>query len=209
MTVRSHFELTFGALKRWLLAQLYDTAIVALLWLAALWLLRVPWAPLWAVVGGLFQFIPNFGPALALVGPAMALLASRAPWERWIGLLIAYAIIAVADGLILQPYLMRRQNRVPIGASILAPLVLGFLIPFWGVLLAPPLLAVIYAYVRRRQEQSGVARSGEAIVLPPQHPASGRKPAAGSFVDTVEENRSRNLRELERESGTRERQGGN
>ena len=209
MTIRSHFEITFEALKRWLLAQLYDTAIVALLWLAALWLLRVPWAPLWAVLGGLLQFIPHFGPVLALVGPAMALLVSRAAWERWIGLLIAYAVIAVADGLILQPYLMRRQNRVPIWASILVPLVLGFLIPFWGVLLAPPLLAVIYAYVRRRQEQSGVVRSGEAIVLPPEHPASGRKPTAGVSVVNGEENRSENLQEFERESRVRERRGGN
>lgn len=155
-----------------------------MLWLVALWTLHVPLAPLWALLGCLFQFLPHFGPVLALLGPAMALLISEAPWERWIGLLIAYAVIAVADGLILQPYLMRRQNRVPIWASVLAPVVLGFLIPFWGVLLAPPLLAVIYAHARRRQEQQKVVRSGKAIVLPPEHPATGRKPRATPLVET-------------------------
>jgi hypothetical protein len=35
-------------------------------------------------------------------------------------------------------------------ASILVPLVLGFVIPFWGFLLAPPLLAVVYAFKTRR-----------------------------------------------------------
>jgi len=70
------------------------------------------------------------------------------------------------DALVLQPYLMKRQNRVPIWASLLAPLVLGFIIPFWGVLLAPPLLAIIYAYKARHQE--AVTRSGEGIVLPPK-----------------------------------------
>jgi len=50
------------------------------------------------------------------------------------------------DGLLLQPYIMRRTAKVPIWASILAPIVLGFVIPFWGVLLAPPLLAVLFAY---------------------------------------------------------------
>ncbi len=35
-------------------------------------------------------------------------------------------------------------------ASILAPIILGILIPFWGVLLAPPLLAVVYAYKVRQ-----------------------------------------------------------
>jgi len=48
--------------------------------------------------------------------------------------------------LLLQPYIMRRTAKVPIWASILAPIVLGFVIPFWGVLLAPPLLAVLFAY---------------------------------------------------------------
>jgi predicted PurR-regulated permease PerM len=44
---------------------------------------------------------------------------------------------------------MRRTAKVPIWASILAPIVLGILWPFWGVLVAAPLLAVVYAYKAR------------------------------------------------------------
>jgi predicted PurR-regulated permease PerM len=65
---------------------------------------------------------------------------------------ILYAVIIVVDGFLLQPYLMRRVARVPMWASIFVPLVLGFVIPFWGFLLAPPLLAVVYAYKARRKE---------------------------------------------------------
>lgn len=166
MIFRHHLDLTFGALKRWFIAQCYDSVIVGVMWLAALWFLHVPLALLWALLGGALQFVPNFGPVLALAGPAMALLFSGAKWERFLGLLIAYALIAVSDGLFLQPYLMRRHNRVPVWASIVVPLVLGVIIPFWGVLLAPPLLAVIYAHARSRTEQP--LRSGEAIVLPPE-----------------------------------------
>jgi predicted PurR-regulated permease PerM len=57
--------------------------------------------------------------------------------------------------LLLQPLLMKRTSKVPLWASILAPLVFGFLLPFWGVLLAPPLLAVGFAYrdrLRARRE---------------------------------------------------------
>jgi predicted PurR-regulated permease PerM len=54
------------------------------------------------------------------------------------------------DGFLLQPYLMKRTTRVPIWASILTPIVLGILIPFWGVLLSAPLLAVVYAYKERQ-----------------------------------------------------------
>jgi predicted PurR-regulated permease PerM len=71
---------------------------------------------------------------------------ARHDWQHPFYVLLLYAGIVVVDGFFLQPYLMKRTARVPIWASILAPIVLGFLIPFWGVLLAPPLLAVVYAY---------------------------------------------------------------
>jgi predicted PurR-regulated permease PerM len=60
--------------------------------------------------------------------------------------LVLYAVIVVIDGLLLQPYIMRRTAKVPIWASIVVPIVLGIVWPFWGVLVAPPLLAVVYAY---------------------------------------------------------------
>lgn len=165
MDIRYHVDTTFGALKRWFIAQCYDSLAIGVLWLAALLILHVPWAPLWALLGAAFQFIPNFGPMLTLIGPSLALLFKQAGWEHFLWLLIAFAVIAVIDGLILQPYLMKRQNRVPLWASILAPLVLGFLLPFWGVLLAPPLLAIFYAYKGRQRPEA--IRSGQGIVIPP------------------------------------------
>ena len=143
MSVRYHFDTTFGALRRWLIAQCYDSLAVGTMWLVALLILGVPWALLWAVLAAGFQFIPNLGIVLSLIGPSLALLAKQAPREQFLWLGVAFAAITLIDGLILQPYLMKRHNRVPIWASIVAPLVLGFIFPFWGVLLAPPLLAVI------------------------------------------------------------------
>ena len=69
--------------------------------------------------------------------------------EQLVYVLILYAAIAILDGLVLQPYFMRRQTKVPMWASILTPIVLGFIVPLWGVLLAPPLLAILYAYKAR------------------------------------------------------------
>jgi predicted PurR-regulated permease PerM len=135
------------------------------MWMVALLFLHVPFAPLWAVLAGALQFIPNFGTVLALVGPAMAILFTGANWQRFIGLLIAHAAIAIIDGLILQPYLMKRQNRVPWWASTFVPIVMGFIVPFWGILIAPPLLAVFYAY--RKPKAPPQMRAGEGIILPP------------------------------------------
>jgi predicted PurR-regulated permease PerM len=55
------------------------------------------------------------------------------------------------DGLVFQPMIMRRTAKVPIWASVIVPLVMAFTLGFWGVLLAPPLLAVFYAYWNRRK----------------------------------------------------------
>src|SRR6185369_7646329 len=169
MSIGYHANITFGALKRWFISQCYDSLAVAAMWLVALLILRVPFAPLWALLAGAFQFVPNFGLVLALIGPSMALLFSHPDRERFIGLLICYALIAIIDGIFLQPYLMKRQNRVPWWASTFIPIIMGFVIPFWGVLIAPPLLAIFYAY--RKPKAVEPIRAGEGIVLPPDHRA--------------------------------------
>jgi predicted PurR-regulated permease PerM len=73
---------------------------------------------------------------------------SQGSMYRLCMLLGMYAAIVVIDQLMIQPMVMKRVTRVPIWASILAPIVLGIVIPFWGILLAPPLLAIIYAFRR-------------------------------------------------------------
>lgn len=144
-----HVGMTTGALKNWFIAQCQDSLAVGLLWLVGLYIIRVPWAPLWALLATVLQFVPHLGPVLGLIGPVLAATIRWGDWEHPLYVLILYAVIAVVDGLVLQPYLMKRSAKVPVWASILAPIVLGFLIPFWGVLLAPPLLAVVYAYKRK------------------------------------------------------------
>jgi predicted PurR-regulated permease PerM len=169
-----HARTTGSALKNWFVAQCYDALAVAALWLVGLWIIGVPFAPIWALLGGAFQFVPQLGAVLGLAGPALALFFGNIDhlrWEPFIELLILYALIVVIGGLWLQPYIMRRTVKVPIWASILAPIVLGIVTPFWGVLLAPPLLAVIYAYRRKNQQALDHAVQGEA--KPERLPGSG------------------------------------
>jgi predicted PurR-regulated permease PerM len=149
MEPREHIHVTGSALKHWAVAQIQDSIAVAALWMLGLWILKIPWAPLWAVLAAGLQVIPHLGPVLSLLGPVLAALLRWQDWEHPLYVLILYAVIVVVDGLLLQPYLMRRVAKVPIWASILVPIVLGFAIPFWGFLLAPPLLAVVYAYKAR------------------------------------------------------------
>ena len=152
MDFGDYLRTTLGALKSWAIAQLQDSLAVGLLWLIGLYILHVPLAPMWAVIAAVLQIVPHLGPILGLIGPTLAAAIQFMDWEHPLGVLILYAIVALLDGLLLQPYIMRRTAKVPIWASVLAPIVLGIVWPFWGVLVAAPLLAVLYAY-RARYEK--------------------------------------------------------
>ena len=152
MDIEDHLRVTGGALKNWAVAQLQDSLAVGVLWLIGLYILHVPLAPLWALLAAVLQMVPHLGPILGMLGPVLAATIKWMDWKHPLGVLVLYAIIVVVDGLLLQPYIMRRTAKVPIWASILAPIVLGVLWPFWGVLVAAPLLAVVYAY-RAREEK--------------------------------------------------------
>jgi predicted PurR-regulated permease PerM len=161
MNLDDHLRTAGGALKNWAVAQLQDSVAVGVLWLAGLYVLHVPWAPLWALLAALLQIVPHLGPILGMIGPVLAATLRFRDWEHPLGVLILYAIIVVIDGLLLQPLIMRRTAKVPLWASILVPIVLGVLWPFWGVLVAAPLLAVAYAY-KARISKNAVANDDHA-----------------------------------------------
>jgi predicted PurR-regulated permease PerM len=161
MELEGHLRLTGGALKRWLIAQSQSALFAALLWLLGLEILHVPWAPLWAVLAFFFHFVPHLGPVLALVGPAIAGGVSGG-WERLLYVLILYVVIVLMDALLVQPVLLKHHARVPIWATLLAPLWMAFFAGFWGVVVAAPLLAVLFAYLKDSQP--------EVEILPPERP---------------------------------------
>jgi predicted PurR-regulated permease PerM len=144
----THLKTAGGALVNWWRAATLDALIVGVLWLIGLELIRVPWAPFWAILGGLLQIIPTFGGMIALIGPVIfvAVTANDDDWWR-LGLVLGlYGLIVILEGLVIGPYILHRTTKIPWWAAFFGPIVLGIIIPFWGVLLAPPLLAVIFAF---------------------------------------------------------------
>src|SRR5208283_3226886 len=162
MQFSHHINITGGALRRWFIAQCYNSAAVGALWWLGLDYLHVPWAPFWAILAAMLQFIPHFGPVMAVMGPAMVALFAGG-FEQFLYVIILYGGIVVVDGLLLQPVIMRRTARVPIWASLIVPILLSLVLGFWGLLLAAPLLAVIFAYRAH-------ARSQSATTVPQQTP---------------------------------------
>ena len=151
--IKVHARTAARALFNWGKAVTIQALCVALMWWIGLMLMRVPLASVWAVIGGLMTFVPNFRGVITLIFPVLTVLFSGHDLYR-LGLVLGlYALIVVVDQLVLQPMLLKRVSRIPIWASILVPIVLGMAIPFWGVLLAPPLLAVVYAFKKPRTQR--------------------------------------------------------
>lgn len=173
MPVSRHVHITGTALKQWFIGQCYDSACVGLLWFAGLTFLQVPFAIFWALLATLFQFIPQFGAVLSIIGPLIA--AAFVSWETAVYVLILYGAIVVVDGLLLQPLIMRRQTRVPIWASLIVPILLSLFFGFWGFLVAAPLLAVIFTY-------RALAKRG-AKAGPPQQTPPGQVITGGRLID--------------------------
>lgn len=176
MQVSRHIHITGSALKQWFIGQCYDSACVGLLWWAGLAFLQVPFAMFWALLAALFQFIPQFGAVLSIIGPLIA--AAFVSWETALYVLILYGAIVVVDGLILQPLIMRRQTRVPIWASLIIPILLSLFLGFWGFVVAAPLLAVAFAY-------HGMARS-RGRQDPPQQTPPGQVITGGRLISPDE-----------------------
>lgn len=158
--ILDHLEITWTGFKQWLRVQTMDAILVGLLWFAGLYGIGVPLAPFWALLGMLLQFVPIWGTILALVGPACG-AAITGGWMQMAYVCILYAAIVSIDGMLLQPLLMKRSAKVPVWISITAPLLLGSIFNIWGVILAPPLLAVIYTYRQKRLQEKSATESGK------------------------------------------------
>ncbi len=173
---RSPFRIAGGALLNWWRAATLDALIVGILWFVGLEILHVPFAPLWAFVGALCQFIPGFGGMLSVIGPVLSTALSVQTTDDWYRLgyvLGLYGLIAVLEGLVIGPYILHRTTRIPWWAAFLGPIVLGVLIPPWGVLIAPPLLAVIYAFRKPRAAVNRPQPSGAQLVPSLRQPEQG------------------------------------
>ena len=112
-----------------------------------LWALGMPLILTLALLAGLLNFIPNFGPIIALV-PAMLLALMEGPQTALLvfGL---YTFIQIIQSAVTQPLIQKKMVSVPPGLLIFGQIGMGTLAGFWGVLLATPLVAISMTLVNK------------------------------------------------------------
>lgn len=137
---------TIGAnLKKWLKGKLLAMLIVAILTLAGLLIIGIPMAFTLSIIAGILNFIPNFGPVIALI-PAVLVGLSEGPVTV---LLVAglYILVQVLESNFITPQIQKKLVSIPPALIIIAQLLMGVLTGGWGLLLATPLILIVMIVV--------------------------------------------------------------
>jgi predicted PurR-regulated permease PerM len=133
-------------LRLWMLGQLVPMVVITIITWIGLWLLKIPMAGTLAILAGLFNFIPNFGPLFSLV-PATLLALTVSP-EKALYVVGLYMAAQTLEGYVLTPLVQKRMVLLPPALTIAVQVLLGILVGGLGVALAAPLTAVVLVVVK-------------------------------------------------------------
>lgn len=135
-----------GALVGWIRGTLLAMFVIGILSYIALLILKVPLPLVNALLAGLLEFIPNIGPVLSIVPPALLALLD-APGKS-LAVIIAYLLIQQFESLVLVPVIMAQEVSLLPVFTILAVVVFASFFGFLGLFLAIPLLIVTQIWLK-------------------------------------------------------------
>lgn len=130
----------------WIRGTLFNMMVIAVLSYIALLLLGVRLPLINALLAGLLEFIPNLGPTLSILPPALLSLLDT-PWKS-VGVIIAYLVIQQFESLILVPFVMQREVSLMPAFTLIAVVVFAGFFGFLGLFLAIPLLIVTQIWLK-------------------------------------------------------------
>ncbi len=126
----------------WMQGQIILAVIVAMLVFLGLTMLRVENALLLAVIAGIFEIIPLFGPILAAI-PAVTLALVSDGLTSALLVIGLYIIIQQFENQLIYPLVVSKIVGVPPLVSILALIVGGKLAGFVGMLISVPIATML------------------------------------------------------------------
>ncbi len=133
-------------LTKWLKGQIFAMVAIALLKGIALTILGIPMAIALALIAGILNFIPNFGPLLSMI-PAI-LIALTQGVNKAIIVAVVYLLLQIVEGNIITPSIQQKLIKMPAALTIVAQLFMGILSGGWGLILATPLVAILIVVVQ-------------------------------------------------------------
>lgn len=137
-------------LGRYIRAQLMLGLIVAYFCFIGLLILKIPFAPVLAILAGIGELIPTLGPWIS--GAVVVVVTLAVAPEKVIWVIILFLAIQLVENSLLVPRIQGGYLRLHPAVMIFLLVLGAYVAGFWGLLLAGPLTATgveIYKYVRQ------------------------------------------------------------
>lgn len=125
-----------------------DSTLIGVLYYIALVIMDIPYAPLIAVLCGVTNIIPIFGPFIGAIPSGFIILAGGEP-VKVVYFVIFVCIMQFLDGYIIDPLIVGDHVNVSSLAVIFAVTFFGGIWGFFGLLIGVPTYAVIYDMVKK------------------------------------------------------------
>jgi len=139
-------DLTAYAMRRWLLGQLIDMAIVGSLTGVGLWMVGVPSPLALGLITGLSSFVPYIGAFIS--GFFAVLIAFGESPQLALWALAIYVGVQLIEGHLIIPFVQRWAIAVPPALVLFAVAGMGYAFGPLGLLFGAPLVVVLYVLVK-------------------------------------------------------------
>ena len=111
--------------------------------------LKIIGMPMWlalALIAGFLNFIPNFGPLLAMI-PAVLVALSQDPQTA---LIVAglYLLIQFLESNFITPKVQQRLIKIPPALIISSQVIVATFAGIWGIILATPIILIVILLVQ-------------------------------------------------------------
>ncbi len=146
-----------NVLGRYIRAQIMLGVIVAYFSFIGLLVLRVPFAPVLAILAGVTELIPTLGPWIG-GGVATVVTLAVAP-EKTIWVIVLFVVVQLVENNALVPRIQSAYLRIHPAVLIFLLVMGAYVAGFWGLLLIAPFTATIIELIKygRRAYQSAEA----------------------------------------------------
>jgi len=136
------------ALGNWFGGIVINSLFVATTCGIGLWFLGVRLVLAHALLAGLFNFIPNFGPILSVISPLTVALLDKNPLGKAGAVLILYLVIQNIESYWLSPTVMQKKVSLLPAVTLLAQITFTAFFGPLGLILALPLAVVAQTWLR-------------------------------------------------------------
>jgi predicted PurR-regulated permease PerM len=130
-------------MERFILVQIFTSAIVAVITWVVLWWLGLNQAAVWGLMAGLLNSIPYFGPVVVTIAIGVVGYMQFGSIAPTVSVAMAALTITTLEGWVLTPLLLRRMAQMNPIATFAGLLFWTWMWGIWGMLLAVPITMAI------------------------------------------------------------------